>query len=65
MITVEAKSRMESTKDARTERDDDVNVTIIFAINRNMLAMKFMKIARVTMLDVAESEVGRAAVSSS
>lgn len=48
MMTVDRKSRTESTKDARTEREDDDKVTIILATRRNTFAMKFMKIANFT-----------------
>lgn len=49
IITVDKKSRTESTREARTEREEDVNATTIFATNRNTLAMKLTKIARFTI----------------
>ena len=48
MMRVERKSRTESTNDARTEREEDVKVTITLATRRNTFAMKFMKIANCT-----------------
>jgi hypothetical protein len=63
MMRVDRKSRTESTKDARTEREEDVKVTIIFATRRNIFAMKFMKIANFTswakVVNSASSSKGR------
>jgi hypothetical protein len=62
------KSRIESTKDANTEREEDVNVTIILAIKRNTFAIKFTKIAKFTIgvkLSKSEKSPGRRADSSS
>ena len=45
------KSRAESTKDARTDNDEDVKVTMIFATSSNTFAMKLTNMARLTIRD--------------
>lgn len=65
------KSRIESTREARTEREEDVNVTMTFATRRSKLAMKLTRIAKFTIgepvsVDKGSRESsGRRAVSSS
>ena len=61
MITVDVKSRIESTRDARTESDDDVIATMSLAISRNTLAAKFTYIAR-TILEEDSSLISSVAV---
>jgi len=55
MITVDKKSRIESSKDAKTDKDEEVSATITLAISRKTFAKKFIKIAMFTILD----ELGR------
>jgi hypothetical protein len=49
MMTVDVKSRAESTRDAKTERDEEVKATMNFAMRRKTFAAKLMKIATFTM----------------
>jgi len=68
IMTVEAKSRTESTRDASTERDEEVNATISLAIRRRTFARKLMRIAQLTIDDdssSANSSIGNNGVSSS
>ena len=43
------KSNAESTKDAKTDSEEDVRVTMILAMRRNTLAAKLMSIATLTI----------------
>ena len=51
-MTVDMKSRAESTKDANTERDEEVSVTMNLAIRSKTLAAKLTKIAMFTIRDL-------------
>jgi len=52
------KSNAESTKDAKTDNEDDVSVTMILAMSRNTLAVKLMKMATLTIRDESLSGLG-------
>ena len=69
IIAVDMKSRAESTSDAKTDNEEDVNVTIILATRSNIFAAKFIKIVkftiRVSSAFVVLKIEGRRAVSSS
>lgn len=62
------KSRAESTREARTEREEEVRATMNLAARRKTFAAKLMKIARFTMREWDSNWVvveGRRADSSS
>jgi len=68
MMTVDVKSRPESTREASTERDEEVRVTMNFAMSRRTLAAKLTRIAMFTMREwapVCASGKGSRGVSSS
>jgi len=68
MMTVDVKSRPESTSEASTERDEEVRVTMNFAMSRRTLAAKLTRIAMFTMREwgaVCASGKGSRGVSSS
>ena len=67
-MIVDAKSRTESTRDARTERDEEVKATISLATRRRTFARKLMRIAQLTIDDDSSStssSIGKSGVSSS
>ena len=49
IIAADIKSRAESTREANTDKEDEVSVTIIFATSRKTLAAKFTKMAMLIM----------------
>jgi hypothetical protein len=68
MMTVEVKSSAESTREASTERDEEVRVTMIFATRSKTLAAKLTRIAMFTIREcgpVCASGKGSRGVSSS
>ena len=67
-MTVDMKSKAESTREARTDREDEVSATMNFAARRKTLAAKLMRIAMFTTRELDSNwftEVGRSADSSS
>jgi hypothetical protein len=48
MMAVDMKSRAESTREASTESEDDVNATMSLAMRRKTFAAKFTKMAMAT-----------------
>lgn len=68
-MTVDVKSSAESTKEANTERDEEVRVTMILAMRSKMLAAKLTLMARFTIRELvslwASEWEGRRADSSS
>ena len=67
-MTVDMKSNAESTRDAKTDREEDVRVTMNFAARRKTFAAKLTKIAMFTMRELDSNWVdpeGRSADSSS
>ena len=54
-MTVDMKSRAESTSDAITDNDDDVKATIHLAISRNTFAAKLINMARLTIREFEPS----------
>lgn len=49
MMTVDMKSSTESTRDANTDKEDEVKATNILATSRNTFARKLMKTATATI----------------
>ena len=69
-MIVEVKSRNESTREAKTDNEEDVNVTIILAISSSTFAIKLTNIATFTILEdeLISGEapcIGRSGLSSS
>ena len=67
-MTVDVKSRPESTREASTERDEEVRVTMNFAMRSKTLAAKLTRMAMFTMREcgpVCASGKGSRGVSSS
>lgn len=67
-MTVDMKSNTESTRDAKTDREEEVRATMNFAARRKTFAVKLTKIAMFTMRELDSNWIvveGRSAVSSS
>jgi hypothetical protein len=65
MMIVDVKSRIESTRDARTEREDELKVTMILATSRKTFARKLISNAKFTILELMPSPAPRISADSS